>query len=381
MDISEIRKSKSASNTTKVKGSSKEKISYFLNYDYKLLSDFGDKHKERFFSEMGLLLNAGVDLQTALEITSQSTVNKKLLDIYNDLKLKIVAGKGLSEAMLSTKKFNNFDSYSILIGENTGELSSIFIKLQNYYSRKIIQKRKILSALSYPAIVLSITVMAVIFMLKFVVPMFADTLIRFGGELPYITKLVINISNHISTVLFIACTVSALIFIWYRKNKESEGVQKVISNIALKIPYLGSLLRKIHILHFSQSMELLLASHIGIVDSIELTQKMTNFYPLSVALEKIRTDLLKGSFFHTTMENQTFFDKSTVMLIKIGEEINQLDKIFTQITKQYENEIDYQSNQLLTLLEPITIIILALFIGIILIAMYLPMFKIGAVIQ
>lgn len=359
-----------------------KRITSLANRDISFSIGLNNRQKERFFSEMGILLAAGVDLQTVLELANKRDErNKKISLVYKSILQDVTKGLGLSEAMQHTGQFTGFDCYSVMIGENTGELSLVFNRLNAYYSKAIAQKRKITSALSYPIIVLITTFAAISFMLKFVVPMFADTLIRFGGELPPITKFVINCSEHLSSFLFFTLAILILLFAYYYRNKNKPNVRAFASKILLSLPFLGKVIHKSYLFRFTQAMDLLLSAKVGLVESIDLTQKMINFYPLSVALSSIKTDLLQGSFFYKSIEKQTFFDPSIVTLVKIGEEVNQLDKIFEQLSKQYEQEIEYKSSVLLTVLEPLMILLLALIVGTILIAMYLPMFKIGTIIR
>lgn len=385
MDIKALKKNaaaRSRSNVSSTKGLNLKSLVELGNKEIKLFKGFGDKNKARFYSEMGMLLSAGVDLQTVLDLAVKGAkADSKIHKIYKLINEKLATGCGLSQAMEATGQFNNFDCFSILIGENTGALSAIFEKLQQYYSKKIAQRRKIASALSYPMIVLLTTAGAVFFMLRFVVPMFADTIIRFGGELPWLTQVIISFSEGVTNYFAVFIVIVSLSGFLYYKNKDKPGVRKAISTTLLRLPYVGKMVRKIHVAQFCQAMDLLLSAHVGIVDSIQLTQKMISFYPLTTALEHVKNDIMKGAFFYKSMEQQAFFEESMITLIRIGEEVNQLDKIFMQLCKQYESELDYQSNQLITILEPVMILILALVIGTILIAMYLPMFRIGSVIH
>jgi len=383
VDLSSLKKQQSRPASKKeVQPGLVDKLLAFTKKDIKLFKASGDKIKERFFSEVGILLNAGVDLQTVLQLSTESLKKKdKLHGIYEQLLQQITNGSGLAQAMESTKQFNNFDCYSVQIGENTGQLATIFNKLGYYYNKKAAQRRKITGSLSYPFIVLITTVGAIYFMLKFVVPMFSDTLTRFGGELPPLTAFIIRISHHVGQFMLFTMLICATAYIYYKKNKHKVSFQKQLTGIILRIPYLGKIVLKSHMLQFVQAMELLLASKVNIVDSIDLTQKMISFYPIYNSLTHIREELLGGHFFYESMERQRIFGSTMITLVKIGEEVNQLDKIFLQLSKQYESELEYQSNFLMTILEPVMILLLASLVAVILIAMYLPMFKIGTVIH
>lgn len=356
------------------------RINDLIKKDIKLFKGFSNKQKERFFSEVGLLLSSGVDLQTVLTLSSQSAKNA-LNEVYVNVLEQITAGKSLASAMEYTTQFNNFDCYSVLIGENTGELARVFEKLSIYYSKRIAQRRKINGSLSYPIIVLITTIGAIYFMLKFVVPMFSETLVRFGGELPPLTKFIITLSHNISTYFLVATGVITILVVLYRRNRHKERVKAFTSGLMLKLPYIGKVIYKTHMVQFTQAMDLLLNSKVNIVESIELTQKMLKFYPLTKALHSVTEGLMRGEFFYKCMEEQRLFEPTMITLVKIGEEVNQLDKIFMQLSKQYESDLEYQSSIMITILEPITILVLAFLVSVILIAMYLPMFKIGSVVH
>lgn len=359
-----------------------DRILKIIQTDIRLVKKYGNKQKEKFFSEVGVLLSAGVDLQTILIMSVEGLKNKdKETSIYPSILASVRQGSNLADSMRNTGQFNNFDCFSVLIGENTGELAQVFDKLNKYYNKRIIQNRKITSTLSYPVIVLITTIGAIYFMLKFVVPMFSDTLLRFGGELPPLTQFIIALSNNITTYLLIVVGCISAGYLYYRRNKDTSSFQKRQSAMLLKIPYFGKLVYKSHLVQFTQAMDLLLNSKVNIVDCIDLTHKMVSFYPLKKALNHIKEDILRGEFFHASMEKQAFFETSLITLVRIGEEINQLDKIFVQLSKQYEEDLSYQSNILISILEPLMILILALLVAVILIAMYLPMFKIGTVIH
>lgn len=383
MDLREIKRHSGRDNSIDTPGKRwLEAIYQLAKQDIKFAGKLNDKHKERFFSETAILLSSGVDLQTVLQLSISSVDKKgKIHDIYKQLLTSVSTGSSMASAMENTGFFNNFDCYSVKIGENTGDLAIIFKKLSTYYNKKITQRRKILSALSYPIVILATTTGAVFFMLKFVVPMFANTLEQFGGELPPITQFIITLSDNIYTILLVFATIIvAILFLFYR-NKGKVQAQRIFSKFLLRLPYIGQMIRKSYLVQFTQAMELLLAARVDLVESIQLTCKMISFYPLNAALENVRTDVLKGNFFYESMERQSFFDNTMVTLVKIGEEVNKLDKIFMELNSRYESELEYRSNIFITVLEPLMILLLAAVVGTILIAMYLPMFKIGTAIH
>lgn len=378
----DIRNFKKANNTTAPKAEkSASGITQLLNKDISLNSKFNNKDKERFFLDVGMLLTAGIDLQTALELSvSGSDKNKKLNKVYVQVLDSVTSGSSLAEAMEQTKQFNDFDCYSVQIGEATGELKSIFNRLHSFYKKKIAQRRKIINALSYPAIVLITTIGAVIFMLKFVVPMFAETLSQFGGDLPYVTKVVLSLSDKITKYFMVLLLLAISIGVYYSRYRHKEYIKKATSTVLLKIPYVGKLVRNMNLAQMAETLSLLLSSNINILESLRLTQKMINFYPIYKALNRIQEDLVEGETLYNCMKQEPIFDNQLINIVKIGEEINQLDTTFGTLAMQLQNEIDYQSSLLVSILEPLMIIFLAIVVGFILISMYLPMFKIGSTI-
>lgn len=383
MDIRQLKEDQKKNNPDKARDVSfLDQLSEFWQKDISLQTKFSIKDKERFFTETGMLLAAGVDLQTSLELSIEgANNNKKLQKIYSQINTLVTSGSSLADAMDHTHKFNNFDKYSIAIGENTGELHSVFKQLQQYYTKRIAQQRKIAGAMSYPIIILLTTIGAVMFMLKFVVPMFAQTLLQFGGELPAITRFIIALSDSFSEYFFVVLIICAIIGAYLYANRNNDVIRKHTANILLNIPVWGKLMKKVHLAQFTASMSLLLAARVNIYESIELTEKMTRFYPIQHALKKAKEGLSSGNSFYDSVKVEPIFDHKITALIKIGEEINQLDVIFEQLSIQMQQEIDYQSNVLITVLEPLMILFLAVVIGIILIAMYLPMFKLGSAIN
>jgi type II secretory pathway component PulF len=378
MDLKTIKNGK-AQNSSPV--SIIDKIFSIGNIEIKFFKRINDNLKERFFSEVGLLLNAGVDLQTVLNLSQTADGSNKLKSIYSVLYEKLLIGVSLSKAMEEVGQFNTFDTYSILIGESTGELSGVFNKLSAYYSKKNAQRRKTLNALSYPVIILVTTLLAVFFMLKFVVPMFASTLIQFGGELPELTKLIVAASEGIGPIALFTFITVALAVYWFRLNKDNVRVKKFVSNLVLRIPYIGNVIKTTYLLQFVQGMELLLSARIPLVDCLNLIKQMIDFYPLQIAIDKTKDDVVNGAYFYQSMAKHKLFDSPVITLIRIGEEVNQLDSIFLQLGNRYQADMEYKSNLLITILEPLMILFLAVIIGTILIALYLPMFKIGAIVN
>lgn len=373
IDISTIQKQRP------VQKSDSSGLLAFFNRDIKLFSSgMNDRKKERFYSELHVLLTAGVDIRTAFELLeSEAEKNEEKL-LYTSILNAIVSGATLPEAVERTGKFSSYEFYSLRIGEESGRMSAVLKDLGHYFTKKIKQKRKVTSALSYPVIVMAVAFLAVGFMLRFVVPMFADMLARFGTELPAITGYIIaasdSLSNYGPWILLIVCVL--VLFTW--SQRKSDRFRKFASALVLRIPYAGKITQKVYVERFAHSMHLLLASKTNLIGALELVQKMVGFYPIESSLETIRRDILSGTSLHESLAKFPVYPRRMVSLIRVAEEVNQLDLMFEKLSSQLSDEIEHETSVLGSVIEPLMIMFLGVMVAVILVAMYLPMFKLGS---
>lgn len=373
IDISQFKKKKPVPKNTEPTD-----IFAFLNKDIELFgSGLSDKKKEAFYIEMSILLSAGVDIKTALEIIYEEQTKAKEKTLFGTLKDNIIAGSTLSDAIKNSGKFSDYEFFSLQIGEESGKLALVLQQLAAFYQSKIKQRRQLVSALSYPVLVLSTSFGAIFFMMNFIVPMFADIFKRFGGNLPTITQVIVSVSEVVNAyILYVfLIIIGTVIFLYTQKQK--VWYQKWSAMIIIKIPLMGDLIKKIYLARFCYSMNLLISSKIPILRALDLIKKMIGFYPIEMALTEIEEDILQGKSLHKSMGEHEVFPKRLVSLVKVGEEVNQLDIFFDKIAKQYTDEIEHQTGLIGSLIEPIMIIFLGLVVGLILIAMYLPLFQLS----
>lgn len=339
--------------------------------------ELNDKKKERFYSEMHILFSSGVDIRSALELIEEGQTKEKEKQLFAGIKESIIAGESFSAAIEKTGKFSMYEFYSLKIGEESGKLTEVLKELANFFSKKIHQKRLLTKALSYPVVVLLASVGAIAFMLKFVVPMFSDVFKRFKGELPYFTKVIIKLSDAFSHyfIYFLVAFMAISIFVY--SQRKAIWFRKFTSDLLLRIPVVKDLVSKIYLARFCQSMQLLISSRTPLVSAIELVRKMNGFYPIETSLETVKEDVMKGQPLYASLSKYPIYNKRLISLIKVAEEVNQLDKMFARLASQYSDEVEHQTSVLGSLIEPIMILFLGAIITIILIAMYLPMFQMG----
>lgn len=342
-------------------------------------SSFSNKIKEDFYTELSVLLKAGITLKDALDLIEQSIKKKPHKAKLNAIAQTIVSGSNLSEAVKLQKEFTDYEYFSLKIGEETGTLSQVTEQLGEFYTRKNEQRRNLISALTYPIIILTTAVLVVIFMLQFVVPMFQDIFEQQKVELPAITKFIIMCSEFIKDygwlliVLVLGLLLSRVVFskkLWYKKNK---GI------LTLKLPVIGEFVKTVYLSQFTQAVSLLTASKVPVVNSIQLVKQMINFYPLQNALETVEQNILRGKSLSESLKEHSLFDDKMIALVKVAEETNQNEYIFERLNMQYSSQVQQKSKLLSTLMEPFIIMIVGILVGVILIAMYLPMFKLSSV--
>ncbi|QKJ31049.1 type II secretion system F family protein [Mucilaginibacter mali] len=343
-----------------------------INFGSKELSD---KKKEYLYLELSSLLIAGVNLKSSLELITADQQKDKDKTLLQQIQAEVIAGAPFSLALQRSGKFSLYEVFSLQIGEETGKLTEVLKDMAAFYQNKIKQRRKIISALTYPCIVLSTSLGAVFFMLKFIVPMFGDIFKRFGGQLPWITERIIAISQSMQNGvgLFMIVVIASAILIY--SLREKEQFKKTSSDLLLRIPVVGNLVQKIYLARFCNSMRLLISARLPLIKAIDLIRQMIRFYPIESSLKIVEQDIINGKPLHQALQQFKVYPSKMIQLVKVGEETNQLDYFFGKISEQYVEEVEYKTGTLSSMMEPLIIIFLGLIVGVILISMYLPLFQ------
>jgi type IV pilus assembly protein PilC len=348
----------------------------FLQKDISLFGKYyKDQKKVELFTELNILLSSGIDIRTSLDIIIANQAKEQDKEVFKQIRTQIVAGKSLSEAIENSGKFTNYDTICMKIGEETGRFNEILSEISQFYTFKIKHKKQLYSSLSYPLMVLATSIVAVIFMMNFIVPMFSEVFKRFGGELPALTRTIIDISDFFQTYIFLILLIIVIIGVLIMYNRKKTWYRKYSAEILMKMPLFGKVVNKIYLSRFCQSMGLLLASKVPMIRSIELVKQMIGFYPYEVALDEIGKDILKGKQLHESLAKFPIFELKVVSLVKVAEEVNQLDTMFARLNKQYSEEVESSIGMLTTFLEPVLIIFVGVLVSVILVSMYLPMFQ------
>lgn len=351
----------------------------FLNKDISFGDgQLADKKKEAFYNELSTLIKSGIDIKTSLELTASSYTNAKDIQLFEAIQKEVIEGKSLSETLKYNQKFSQYEYYSVRIGEETGKMGEVLSELAKYYKSKIQQKRKIVAAITYPLLVLNTSFAAIFFMIKFVVPMFADVFKRFGGKLPYITSLIVSFSDWFDQYIYLLLFMFFGIIVFYFINRKKLWFKRTASLVLLRTPIVGDILKKIYLARFANTMRLLTGTNTPLLQALGMVKQMITFYPIEQSLGIAEKEILLGNSLSAALAKHDFYPIKFIQMIKIAEEVNKLEYFFEQLANQYTEEVEYKTNAISSLLEPLIIIFLGLAVGIILIAMYLPMFQMGS---
>lgn len=357
-----------------------EKLSDTLSRDIAFFDKkFGQTQKEAFYSELGLLLSSGIDIKTALEIIEEQMKVKKHREIIVQIKDDIISGNAVWEAIHKhPKTFSIYEYQSIRIGEESGKLPEVLMELGKFYTSAIKLRRQVISTLTYPVVVLVMSVLIVQFMLSFVVPMFSDIFKHTGADLPATTQLLIKVSAKSGLIFYSLLFLVIAGMLFHKTQQHKTWFRKYTAALFLKIPVINELIRKIYLARFCQSMKLLLGSKVLLIDALDLVKNMIGYYPIEFALDSVRRDVYAGKQLHESLSEHTIFPKKLVSLIKVSEEVNAPELIFDKLNQQYSEEIEHQQAVIGKVVEPLFLVILGGLVGFILVAMYTPLFKMSS---
>ena len=326
--------------------------------------------------QLATLLEASTPIVDSIDITARQTKNKNLIQILYNLKEDLVQGKRLGNSM---KKFPGIfsDTYVSMVsaGDSSGNLDTVFSKLADYLEESASIRQKVISALTYPLILIGFSFIVVISLLAFVLPQVIDQFIKAGAELPFITKFLIGISNNIIPILLVITFLSVGFYYVYKKYTKKEKNKLLVDKKILAIPFLGNFILNSELERFSSTMELLLASGTNLDIALEECSKIFNNQYLSNIIINARHDVVEGKDFIITMKQNEIFPDIFIQLIASGYRSGNLEKMFNKVSNFMKSEIETKRSVFLSLLEPIVIIFMGGFIMMIVLAILIPIMQ------
>jgi type IV pilus assembly protein PilC len=341
-----------------------------------------DKDITFFTRQLATMLKAGVPLLQSFDIIARGHSNARFSRLMLDLKNKVETGSSLSQAFREhPKHFNALYCNLVQAGETAGMLDAILDRLATYQEKILAIKSKIKSALFYPIAVVVVAIVVVWVIMIFVIPAFKSVFASFGANLPYLTLLVIDISDFFvqwwwAILIGVVGTIVAIRL----SIKRSESVRFLVHRLSLKIPVIGTILEKATIARWTRTLQTMFAAGVPLVESLDAVGGASGNMVYIQATKRIQTDVSTGTSLTNAMSATNLFPAMVLQMTQIGEESGSLDNMLGKIADFYEREVDDAVAALSSLLEPVIIVFLGVVIGGLVVAMYLPIFKLGAVI-
>jgi type IV pilus assembly protein PilC len=346
---------------------------------------FGGKVKDKeltvFTRQIATMINAGLPLVQSLEVLASQQPNKQFKRILTKIREDVEGGSTFAASLKQHPTvFTPLYMSMVEAGEAGGFLDTVLNRLAGYIEKSMALRRKVKGAMIYPATIITVAVAVVIFLLIFVIPTFKTLFEGFGAALPLPTRIVLELSRlvrtHVVTVLgaFVG-TVFALRF-YYRTEKG----KKVIDSLLLRLPIIGQLIRKVSVAKFTRTLGTLVSSGVPILDGLNITARVAGNKVVEEAILKTRSSIAEGKTIADPLGASGIFPPMVVQMISVGEQTGALDAMLAKIADFYDAEVDQAVSNLTTLLEPIMIVFLGVVVGGVIIAMYLPIFKLVTVI-
>jgi type IV pilus assembly protein PilC len=328
------------------------------------------------------MLTAGIPLVQAFEIVGVGHDKPAMQKLILDIKVDIESGTALHEALRKHPLYFD-DLYVNLVeaGEQAGALESLLDKVATYKEKTEALKKKIKKALFYPAAVLAVAVIVTLILLIFVIPQFESLFKGFGADLPAFTRMVIELSRFVQDQgWWIAIVIGGIVFAIGYFHKRSRPMRHFVDRMMLKIPVIGPILVKAAIARFARTLSTMFAAGVPLVEAMESVAGATGNIVYEQATLRMKDEVATGLRLQRAMENTGLFPNMVVQMIAVGEESGSLDEMSAKVADFYELEVDSAVDALSSLLEPLIMVILGVLVGGLVIAMYLPIFKLGAVI-
>jgi type IV pilus assembly protein PilC len=330
-----------------------------------------------FSRQFATMINAGLSLLRALTILEEQTESKELRRVLNDVRQDVETGQSLSSALSKHPRiFPPLMVNMTRAGEVGGFLDSVMLQIAENFEADVKLRGKIKSAMTYPVVVFCIAIIAVIGMLLFIVPVFASMFTTLGGELPAPTRVLITMSNILKKgfPVFIALAIGAAVT-WSR-IRHKESVRRVVDPIKLKTPVFGTLFQKIALSRFSRNLGTMLQSGVPILQSLDIVAETTGNTVVGDAVRDVQDSVRQGESITGPLANHAVFPPMVVQMMAVGEDTGALDAMLHKISEFYDQEVEATTESLTALIEPLMIAMLGGIIGSMIIALYMPIFKI-----
>tara|TARA_R110002049_G_scaffold73329_20_gene189659 strand:- start:3890 stop:5107 length:1218 start_codon:yes stop_codon:yes gene_type:complete len=335
-----------------------------------------------FSRQLATMLAAGIPLVQAFEIVGTGHENAAMQKLILTIKGDVEGGSSLAEALAKHPLY--FDDLFVNLvesGEQAGALETLLDKIATYKEKTEAIKKKIKKALTYPGAVLAVAFIVTTILLIFVIPAFEDLFQGFGADLPSFTRMVIDLSQFVREKgWFLAIIIVAAISAFLYFKKRSRPMRHFLDRTALKTPVIGPILQKAAIARYARTLSTMFAAGVPLVEALESVSGATGNIVYEEGVLQMRDEVATGQRLQQSMENTDLFPNMVIQMIAVGEESGSLDEMSGKVADFYEEDVDNAVDNLSSLLEPLIMAILGILVGGLVVAMYLPIFKLGAVV-
>ena len=335
-----------------------------------------------FSRQLATMMAAGIPLVQAFEIVGNGHENQAMQKLILDIKADVEGGSALHEAL--AKHPLHFDDLFVNLveaGEQAGALETLLDKIATYKEKTEAIKKKIKKALTYPIAVLVVAIIVTIILLIFVIPAFEDLFTGFGADLPAFTRMVVDLSVFVRTqgwMLAVGFGGGSAAFLYFKKR--SKKMRETLDRISLKLPIVGPILEKSAIARYARTLSTMFAAGVPLVEALESVSGATGNIVYENAVLEMRDEVATGQRLQQSMENTELFPNMVIQMIAVGEESGQLDEMSGKVADFFEEDVDNAVDNMSSLIEPLIMAILGVLVGGLVIAMYLPIFKMGSVV-
>lgn len=352
-----------------------EPVNDILNKEITLGRPLKQKDFTIFLRQFATLMEAGILLINAIDLLAEQTQSKALQEALVNISEDVKEGQALSEGMAQYPElFPKLLVQMIKTGEVSGNLQEVLDRMATYYEKQYTLKEKITTALTYPIVVSVFAILITIFLLLFIVPIFGDMYTDMGQELPLITRTVLGLSDFIRNFWWVFVLLIIGFLFVYRKMRQEDAGNRMLDYIALKLPIIGTFIQKSVLARMTQTLSSLLNSSVPILQAVEVTSDVVGNQVVKEVLLDARSSLERGESLAKPMEDSWVFPPLIIQMIRVGEESGALDEMLQKVANIYEQDVNEASDKLQSLIEPVLIIFLAVIVGLIVLAIVVPMF-------
>jgi type IV pilus assembly protein PilC len=341
-----------------------------------------DKDLAIYTRQFSTMIDAGLPIAQCLSILSEQSESKTLREVTTRIAKDVEGGSTLADSFRKyPKTFDDLFTNMLAVGESGGVLDVVLQRLSGYIEKAAALKRKVKGAMVYPVTIIAVAFLVIIFMMIFVIPTFAKMFDGLGAELPLPTKIVMWCSDFVQHyIIFVILGIAGLIYAFKRYYGTDNG-SKVIDAIMLKFPVIGTLIKKVAVARFTRTMGTLLSSGVPILEGLMITARSSGNRVVEAAVMQARGAVMAGRTLADPLRSTPVFPAMVVHMINVGENTGALDNMLSKIADFYDDEVDTAVTALTSLLEPLMIVFLGVVVGGMVVAMYMPIFKLVTLVK